>query len=137
MTYRILTDDSRKIIYRSRIRLVATLDPTLQELDPPVNERFRDNIQDLDPSPNPIEDDNDASLPDLLIRSNDASDPSDDDYMSDRIFQREACYHPKTLTITFHTKIKVRRPLPWNDRSVLRHVTSRQDIRLVLDIRLR
>ena len=69
MTYRILTDDSRKVIYRSRIRL-ATLDPNLQ-LDPPVNERFHDNIQDPDPS----------------HRSNDASDPSDNDYMSDRIFQ--------------------------------------------------
>ena len=40
-------------------------------LDPPVNERFHDNIQDPDP----------------LHRSNDASDPSDNDYMSDRIFQ--------------------------------------------------
>jgi hypothetical protein len=89
MTYKVLTDDSRKVIYRSRIRL-ATLDPNLQ-LDPPVDERFRDNIQDLDHPQNPTEaedsDDDDASLPDLLHRPDNASDSSDDDDMPDLLFQ--------------------------------------------------
>ena len=84
MTYKVLTDDTRKVIYRSRIRL-ATIDPNLQ-LDPPVDERFRDNIQD--PDSEVAEDGGSvASPPDLLDRSDGASDSSDDDNMPDLLFQ--------------------------------------------------
>ena len=80
MTYKVLTEDTHKIIYRSRIRL-ATLDPNFQ-LDPPMDEVFRDNKADEDDlhdppelvprTVNPIDDENsgdegdDDDMPDLV-----------------------------------------------------------------------